>query len=505
MEIIAGVLEIPLWAILLTIATVLSYIYLTWRHDTWSKQSIRGPKPLPLFGNFLSLLKHGSFATYDKFILDTYGKISGSFRGRVPILDIADPEYLRLTMIKDFSSMPNRNDLNVGESMLDNFMTALTDDHWRHVRSSLTPTFTSGKLKQMKGRIDVCANTFVEHIREQNGEPFDSKMFTGGYTMDVISSTAFGIQIDSQKDPNHPMLINANKMMNLNSASGLYQKIKSGLRIAYFLLAPTFLQKFLTKFGISILDMEATRYFKDVTGRIFDGRSNETTKQKDFIQLCLNLLVDDPKQGDADAQVDKYGQVWTTKGLKREEIVSNAVLFFLAGYETTATTLNFILYELAMNQGVQQKAYEEIMENMSSEEATYEELSKMEVERLVEKDTSIEGIHLPAGCMVSAMIYAIHHDPEIWPEPEEFRPERFSPENSEGRHQYAWMPFGIGNRNCIGMRLALLEMKIALVKILTNFVLEPCDGTPEKPMKYSQNFRMAPEKPIKIAANCRKG
>jgi len=79
-------------------------------------------------------------------------------------------------------------------------------------------------------------------------------------------------------------------------------------------LAPTFLQKFLTKFGISILDMEATRYFKDVTGRIFDGRSNETTKQKDFIQLCLNLLVDDPKQGDADAQVDKYGQVWTTKG-----------------------------------------------------------------------------------------------------------------------------------------------------------------------------------------------
>jgi len=58
--------------------------------------------------------------------------------------------------------------------------------------------------------------------------------FTGGYTMDVISSTAFGIQIDSQKDPNHPMLINANKMMNLNSASGLYQKIKSGLRIAYF-------------------------------------------------------------------------------------------------------------------------------------------------------------------------------------------------------------------------------------------------------------------------------
>ena len=55
---------------------------------------------------------------------------------------------------------------------------------------------------------------------------------------------------------------------------------------------------------------------------------------------------------------------------------------------------------------------------------------------------------------------------------------RYSPENKEGRHQYAWIPFGIGNRNCIGMRLALLKMKIALVKILTNFELEPCEDTP---------------------------
>ena len=55
---------------------------------------------------------------------------------------------------------------------------------------------------------------------------------------------------------------------------------------------------------------------------------------------------------------------------------------------------------------------------------------------------------------------------------------RYSPENKEGRHQYAWIPFGLGNRNCIGMRLALLKMKIALVKILTNFELEPCADTP---------------------------
>ena len=62
------------------------------------------------------------------------------------MLDVADPEFLRLTMVKEFNSMPNRRSLFFG-MLFDKFMTALTDDHWRHVRSSLSPTFTSGKLK----------------------------------------------------------------------------------------------------------------------------------------------------------------------------------------------------------------------------------------------------------------------------------------------------------------------------------------------------------------------
>ena len=61
-------------------------------------------------------------------------------------MEVADPEFLRLSFIKEFNSMPNRNDVNFG-TYFDNFMTALTDDRWRHVRSSMTPTFTSGKLK----------------------------------------------------------------------------------------------------------------------------------------------------------------------------------------------------------------------------------------------------------------------------------------------------------------------------------------------------------------------
>ncbi|XP_067950041.1 lithocholate 6-beta-hydroxylase-like isoform X2 [Watersipora subatra] len=520
MELIGG-FDLPLWSILLTLALLLGYVYFTWTFTTWSKQGISGPRPLPLFGTFLStIVTTGGVSLNDTQLVKKYGKLSGSYRGRVPVLNVADPEFLRLAMIKDFSSMENRQDSFFGNT-LDCFLTSLTDDHWKHVRACISPTFTSGKLKQLKARIDVCANQFVKYVADTKEKPFDLKKLVGGYTMDTISSTAFGVDLVSLQDEDHPMIVNANRAMGTNMKTTLVEKILVVLRIFSFILLPNIMQRWLSKFGLSFINMEALSYFEDLSNQIITERGQDDLKQKDFVQLCTNQLIDEPALRDPETQVDKYGRAWSTKGLTKDEVVANAVLFFMAGYETTALTLHYVLYELTINPDIQKRVYEEITTNMSGEEASYDELSKMEyvdwvlqeamrlypaalrLERLVGRDTTVAGVHLSAGSMVSALVYPIHHDPEIWPDPEKFDPERFSPENREGRHQYAWIPFGLGNRNCIGMRLALLNMKIAMVKTLKNYVLEPCEGTPTKPLTWARNFRMDPEKPIMISAKRR--
>ena len=98
------------------------------------------------------------------------------------------------------------------------------------------------------------------------------------------------------------------------------------------------------------------------------------------------------------------------------------------------------------------------------------------------------------GTLVIIPSHSIHRDPENYPEPEKFDPERFSDENKKDRHPMAFIPFGDGPRNCIGMRFGLMQTKIALIKLLTNYKFLPSSRT-TIPMKYDiQTLVLAPEK-----------
>ena len=82
---------------------------------------------------------------------------------------------------------------------------------------------------------------------------------------------------------------------------------------------------------------------------------------------------------------------------------------------------------------------------------------------------------IPKGTQVNINVYALHNNEEIYPEPHKFDPTRFTLENCQKRHPYAYIPFSAGNRNCIGQKFAMLEMKSTVAKMVLNYKLLPAD------------------------------
>ncbi len=102
-------------------------------------------------------------------------------------------------------------------------------------------------------------------------------------------------------------------------------------------------------------------------------------------------------------------------------------------------------------------------------------------------------IIIKKGTTVFASVYAIHHDEEYFPDPEKFDPERFSEENKKTRPFESFLAFGLGNRNCIGLRFGMLETKIGLANLLCKFRFFKSERT-EIPLKFNKNsFVLSPE------------
>ena len=101
-------------------------------------------------------------------------------------------------------------------------------------------------------------------------------------------------------------------------------------------------------------------------------------------------------------------------------------------------------------------------------------------------------LEIEKGIQVMVPVDAIHHDPEIFPDPSLFDPERFSPEEVKKRHPMAWLPFGDGPRNCLGLRFGKMQTRVGLVSLLRDFRFSVCEKT-EIPIEYTKtNFLLTP-------------
>ncbi|XP_077784881.1 cytochrome P450 4B1-like [Podarcis muralis] len=179
--------------------------------------------------------------------------------------------------------------------------------------------------------------------------------------------------------------------------------------------------------------------------------------------------------------------------LSDEDIRAEVDTFMFEGHDTTASGISWLFYCMAQNPEHQQRCREEIMELLGrQEDIQWDDLGKMTYSTMCIKEslrlyppvpliarevdshvTFADGRTLPKGFLTILDIYGLHRNPEVWENPEEFNPLRFSTENSKHRHPYAFLPFSAGPRNCIGQQFAMNEMKIALALTLLRFELLP--------------------------------
>jgi cytochrome P450 len=206
----------------------------------------------------------------------------------------------------------------------------------------------------------------------------------------------------------------------------------------------------------------------------------------------VDELIADRKRAGADgddllSRLLRARDADTGEAMNVQQVRDEALIFLLAGHETTSTALTFTLHLLGRHPEEQERVHAEIDAALDGRPPGVEEAALLArttmalkeamrlyppayaVGRLLVGGDEIAGYALPAGANVVVCQYATHRHPRFWERPEAFDPDRFTPEREQARHPYAYFPFGRGPRACIGSHFAMLEAVIALAVLLKRF------------------------------------
>ena len=399
---------------------------------------------------------------------------------------------------------------------------------WKRIRPMISPAFTSEKMEKMYPLINECTKFLLNNLESHvnNGKEVIVKDVFGCLTMDVIAKCAFGTDINANEDKDNPFVVQAKRIFDVNI-----------FHILLLNLFPTFILQNLKALYQDF--NESSKFFYNMSRHIIKCRRRKNIRREDFLQLLIDCqdaervnVKNHLQQNYSDAEAhhiggnqefNGYEKLSAEKPLDNDEAIAQAVIFFMIGFETMTTTLSFCSYELALNQDVQDKLCEEI-KKIEEEKGSidYETLSKLPYLDAVISETLRKyppvtrlnrvaaqkhqlgntGITINKGSVVNILVYAIHHNEEYYPEPEQFKPERFLPENRDLIEPYTYLPFGIGPRNCIGMRFGLLETKLALAKIITKYKFVRSKNT-QVPLEFLANRGVLTAKSIIIGVERR--
>ncbi|XP_014227581.1 cytochrome P450 9e2-like [Trichogramma pretiosum] len=488
-------MELTFCVLVLIIAILLLYRLIRKRHNFNDSGIPQPPETLIIGSTGLNIIKrlHLSDIVKKWYNYDKDAKYIGLHLLMQPVIMLRDVDLVKTILIRDFAHFTDHKSI-MSESLdplLAKNLAMLNGDRWREVRNILSPSFTSKKMRAMFELMSSCAENFVDSFLSRhanNTEEVDTKEAFTKYTNDVIARCAFGIEIDSIKDPDNEFYRN-----------GLEFVKNSQSRVRHIVLAmkAVIIMKFprmADLFKMKLISEKYSNFFIQVIQQAIDLRSKGNVNPPDMLQLMMNAQdkTDDKPKLDA------------------LDITAQAFVFFLGGFETVSSHMCLMAHEIAINPDVQDKIMREIETtlNKNSEKVTYDAIVQMpyldavfqETLRLHPQATMLGRVctkpytlppalpgakpyDLEVGQEIVVPVSGIHSDPDLFDHPDQFDPNRYFLKASQNAHAID-LGFGLGPRMCIGNRFAILETKVLFFHLLRRCHLIPCSKT-SIPLKYS--------------------
>ncbi|KAF2357063.1 Cytochrome P450 [Trinorchestia longiramus] len=469
-------------AVVVLLLTVL-YFYCRKKHQYWKKLGIHTPTFYPVLGHIpygFSVKKLRHIWIDEEYRRYRDERMIGLYEVLTPSLSIHDPKLVMSVCVKDFDHFVDRRSVDLkgtNNDVLNDMLTNATGSHWKSLRALMTPTFTSGKMKDMFHLIQDQSSVFVRRCRDVRDENLivNLKEYFSSFTMDVIACCAFGLETSTLEGKNKEFL----KMATDTMKTSFTQILKSMV----FMMSPKVAKALKMKFMSSSM-----QYLERVARDAIQAR-----EQGDYRGDFLDLLLEVRESSDSN-DLDENKLSTKKLALNDSTIVAQCLLFLLAGFDTTANTLSFTSALLARNPQIQEAlraelknklrdnedgklSYQNIMECKYMDAVLSETLRMYPpahaIERKCIKDYQIpeSSIKINKGMMVSIPVYSLQHDERYFPDPEVFNPERFLPENKGNILSGTYLPFGLGPRMCIAERFARMESKLVLADLVLNFDL----------------------------------
>uniref|UniRef100_A0A8C6BBH5 Thromboxane-A synthase n=2 Tax=Monodontidae TaxID=9747 RepID=A0A8C6BBH5_MONMO len=426
--------------------------YSTSAFSRLEKLGIRHPKASPFIGN-LTFFRQGFWESQME-LRKQYGPLSGYYLGRQMFIVISDPDMIKKILVEKFSNFTNRMASGLEPKPVANSVLFLRDKRWEEVRSVLTSAFSPEKLNEMMPLISQACNLLLAHLKRyaESRDAFDIQRCYCCYTTDVVASVAFGAQVNSQKAPGHPFVKHCRRFF----ATSIPRPILVLILSFPSIMVP--LARILPNKNRDELNGFFNKLIRNVTALRDQQAADE--RRRDFLQMVLDARHSTTSVGVEN--FDMVRQVFSatectvnpsqqhqprllSKPLTVDEVVGQAFIFLIAGYEIITNTLSFATYLLATNPDCQKKLLREVDHFSEKHPAPeYRHLQKglpyldmviaetlrmyppaFRFTREAAQDCEVLGQHIPAGAVLEMAVGALHHDPEHWPRPETFDPERY--------------------------------------------------------------------------------